>query len=125
MPPHRFRESRRKPVSDLKRPRRRLGDTVRPLLNCPLCLQLGEKTNVIRWGEHTTRFECRRCGLRFSIDLGQLARTLIKPTSPRAFESIAGMFFPLLLEEKTSALADGEAEWIGEQIERLRHVKPT
>lgn len=122
----RYRRSRAKPLADLKRPRRRLGEQLRPLLNCPLCL--GGRIDVMRWGENTTRLACDGCGLRFSIDLGQLARTLREPAREGRFEAIGAMFGGMILsamaEMKAGDLADGGAEEIGELIEQLRHVKP-
>jgi hypothetical protein len=123
MAPIRLRESRRKPLADLKRPRRRLGDELRPLLNCPLCVS--SRINVIRWGEKTTRFECDGCGLRFSLDLAQLAGVLREPKRDRVFDSpLGGIYIALLLEAKGSNLADGGAEELGDFIDKARTVYP-
>lgn len=49
----------------VRRPRRRLGSLLRSRLACPLCRRRGLRT--VHFRKHTCRFECRRCGLRFSI----------------------------------------------------------
>lgn len=119
----RYRESRRKPLGDLKRPRRRLGDELRPVLTCPLCVS--PRVDVLRWGEKTTRFVCDSCGVRFSLDLHQLAQTLIEPKHPGMFEEglAEGPFFHPR-SDKTRYLAGGAAEDLGAFIDRARQMKP-
>jgi transcription elongation factor Elf1 len=125
MAPSRTRRSREKPLAELKRPRRRLGDRLREVLNCPLCLCPGEKTSVIRWGERTTRFECRRCGLRFSLDLKQMAQALRRPKArPDLFEE--GLPEPWISheQEKSFYLAGGAAEELADFIDGARKLRP-
>jgi transcription elongation factor Elf1 len=55
----------RKPLQELERRNRATGELLRALLNCPLC---GESVKVVAYRHRTIRFECLRCGLRFSID---------------------------------------------------------
>lgn len=78
----------------------------------------------MRWTDRTTRFVCDRCGLRFSIDLKQMADTLRSPKRTGAFEDIGeSMGFTFTLAQK-AVLGEGGAEWLGGYVEAWRVVKP-
>lgn len=68
----------RRPIWELRRPRKRLGETLRAFLTCPLCAnnpggwKPGEP-RVVAFREETVRLECEHCGLRFSVSPRQLA----------------------------------------------------
>jgi hypothetical protein len=109
--------TRKKPLSQLKRPRRRLGDALRFCLSCPLCCS--GRIGVIRWGERTTRFECQSCELRFSLDLKQTADTLTQRAE--RFENTTGWRYG----EKTLMLGGVEgARELGKFIDDARQVYP-
>lgn len=74
--------TKRKPLEEMERPYRRAGDEeLRKYLVCPLCqapakgLPLPRPEDfeglpplrVVAYRQSTVRFECRECGLRFSI----------------------------------------------------------
>jgi len=52
---------------EMARPRRQAGEHLRNFLRCPYRLCQGE-LRVVAYRKSTTRFECRDCGLRFSLD---------------------------------------------------------
>jgi hypothetical protein len=62
-----------RPAVELERPRRRLGRTLRLFVSCPVCR--GE-IKVVAYRAKTTRFECRDCELRFSLDPADVADAL-------------------------------------------------
>jgi hypothetical protein len=51
---------------EMQRPRRQAGELLRLLVKCPLDLCRGD-VRVVAYRTLATRFECRSCGLRFSV----------------------------------------------------------
>jgi hypothetical protein len=69
-------------MTKAKPPRRQLSAVLADLLHCPLCWQNpfgGPGGRVVAFRSRTVRLECRGCGLRWSIDLGQLVSVLLEP----------------------------------------------
>jgi hypothetical protein len=72
----------------MAKPRDQLGETLRENLSCPFCSatpsQLGfgmlgaqaKPLRIVAYRKTTARLECRKCGLRFSIDVENFATTM-------------------------------------------------
>lgn len=69
-----------KPLEEMQRPMRRVGDVVRQMLACPLCKVDPEVSaaylRVVAYRANTIRIECRICGLRFSLTADALGRAI-------------------------------------------------
>ena len=65
----------KRPLHELQRPRRRLGEKIRELISCPLCWR-GVK--VVAWRKETARVECPACGFRFTLELDQIPPAIRK-----------------------------------------------
>jgi hypothetical protein len=68
--------TRPKRLFQLKRPRRRLGQTIGQVLSCPLCFS--QRLSAVRWSPNSVRLECKTCGCRFTVDLERLPAAMTK-----------------------------------------------
>lgn len=57
--------TRRLELDEMQRPRRVLGEALRDVLSCPLCL--AQELRVVAYRRRTCRLECRACELRLSL----------------------------------------------------------
>jgi hypothetical protein len=60
-----------------QRPRRLLGDRLRSVLRCPLC-QKGGRLTIVAYRQRTARFECRKCGFRFSASCTEVPVAMLR-----------------------------------------------
>lgn len=66
--------TKRKLITETKRPWRGAGAAMREVLHCPLCTTGDVK--MVAYRTKTTRCECTACGLRFSVGPLDVANTL-------------------------------------------------
>jgi len=75
--------TRRKPLSESKRPRRHASADIRAFFGCPFCKAsdfTGESDvlRVVAYRRKTVRVECSECGGRFSFDAFQVSDAMAK-----------------------------------------------
>jgi transcription elongation factor Elf1 len=89
--------TRRKPLSESKRPRRQASESIRAFFGCPFCstgggLSDAEPLRVVAYRRKTVRVECSECGGRFSFNPLQLADAVAR-LRPEAGSDMAFLSF--------------------------------
>jgi transcription elongation factor Elf1 len=84
-----------KPINDpndMQRPRRRFTSLLNSTFGCPYCGardvwgEGGDKGFRATYRRNSVRLECKRCGMRFRIDPGQVADAIKANTLPAVIE---------------------------------------
>lgn len=105
----------KKPLHELKRPRRRLGDKVRELISCPLCWSF---VRVVAWRDQSARVECRNCGFRFTVELEQIPAAMRKAIDRRGDDPDLADLIPDPTGMKRLTT------WTADYIDKARQVYP-